>query len=375
MKKGLLLIVLATGLCGITRAQGQVEEIILEQRLPGYKTTFEANPFWHNWFVSANFGGNALFAEHSSQAKFKNTITFMPTLAVGKWFNPWWGVRLQGGGGALHGFTEGAQSMIHMHYMHLHADFMLGLINFFGKYNPDRKFDIVPFAGIGGMTRKKDQSFTINAGIQARYAICSRFDVNVEFQGSILDDDLVVRGGFPNDGIGGLTAGVTYRFKNRSFRTAPSQAVMDEMIAANMVLANQVAQLQNRPPEIKVVEKEVIKKEPATAMNPGISANIPFKFNSATIQDISDPMIYNIASYLKANPNARIRIIGYADKFGPINVNLKISEERAKAVANMLEKEYGINSNRMMIEYVGKEKPYYKNNNKWNRCAIVELIK
>ena len=55
MKKGLMLIVLVAGLCGITKAQAQVEEVIIEQRLPGYKTSFEANPFWHNWFVSANF--------------------------------------------------------------------------------------------------------------------------------------------------------------------------------------------------------------------------------------------------------------------------------------------------------------------------------
>lgn len=93
MKKGLMLIVLVAGLCGITKAQAQVEEVIIEQRLPGYKTSFEANPFWHNWFVSANFGANAFFAEHSSQAKFKNTITFMPELAVGKMFTPWWGLR------------------------------------------------------------------------------------------------------------------------------------------------------------------------------------------------------------------------------------------------------------------------------------------
>ena len=49
MKKGLMLIVLVAGLCGITKAQAQVEEVIIEQRLPGYKTSFEANPFWHNW--------------------------------------------------------------------------------------------------------------------------------------------------------------------------------------------------------------------------------------------------------------------------------------------------------------------------------------
>ena len=38
MKKGLMLIVLVAGLCGITKAQAQVEEVIIEQRLPGYKT-------------------------------------------------------------------------------------------------------------------------------------------------------------------------------------------------------------------------------------------------------------------------------------------------------------------------------------------------
>ena len=47
MKKGLMLIVLVAGLCGITKAQAQVEEVIIEQRLPGYKTSFEAVSYTH----------------------------------------------------------------------------------------------------------------------------------------------------------------------------------------------------------------------------------------------------------------------------------------------------------------------------------------
>ena len=85
-------------------------------------------------------------------------------------------------------------------------------------------------------------------------------------------------------------------------------------------------------------------------------------------------LLDRLALFQKEHPDVKIRIVGYADKFGPINVNLRISQERAEAVANMLKKDYGINSNRMVIEYVGKEKPYY-NNNKWNRCAMVEIIK
>ena len=86
-------------------------------------------------------------------------------------------------------------------------------------------------------------------------------------------------------------------------------------------------------------------------------------------------LLDRLALFQKEHPDVKIRIVGYADKFGPINVNLRISQVRAEAVANMLKKDYGINSNRMVIEYVGKEKPYYKNNNKWNRCAMVEIIK
>ncbi|MDE6452372.1 MAG: OmpA family protein, partial [Odoribacter sp.] len=332
MKKGFMLIVLVAGLCGITKAQTQVEEVIIEQRLPGYKTSFEANPFWHNWFFSANFGANAFLAEHSSQAKFKNTITFMPELSVGKMFNPWWGLRLQGGGGSLHGFTYEAKEMLHMHYMHMNIDFMFGLINFFAKYKPNRVFDIVPFFGVGGMTRKHQQSFTIHGGIQGKFRLSERFDANIEFQGMIFDDKMVERGGFANDGLGGLTAGFTYYFKGRGFRTAPKQALIDEMAATNLVLANQVAQLQNRPPEIKVIEKEVVKPvEKTTDIIESIPSTIPFKFNSSTVQDVYDPLIYNIGTFMKNNPKAKIRIVGYADKFGPINVNLSVSKERADA--------------------------------------------
>lgn len=101
MKKSIFMFALATLMSASVFAQDNDAK-----RLPGYKTTFEGNGFWNNWFMSANFGAQSLFAENSKDAKFRNTITFMPTLSVGKWFNPYWGVRLQGTGGSLHGFTS-----------------------------------------------------------------------------------------------------------------------------------------------------------------------------------------------------------------------------------------------------------------------------
>lgn len=373
MKRLGLLTIFMVLFAGLSFVKGQ-QNISKEGRTPGYRTTFEANPFWHNWFISAGFGANSLWAEGSSEAKFKNTITFMPTLAVGKWFTPWWGVRLQGGGGSLHGFQEG--SMLHMHYMYAHADFMLGLINFFGNYKPDRKFDLVPFAGIGGMTRKNDQSFTINAGIQARYAISERFDINIEFQGMILDDDLVAKGGFPNDGIGGLTAGITYRFKHRKFNQAVRHEVVDKLSEDNNLLRSQVETLRGKQPEVRVVEREVIKEvQPTVEVYSEMSFVIPFYFNSYEIQNIHKPILWNVSKFMQAHPDLKVVVTGYADQFGTEEVNMRISKARAHVVADILQKEYGVPTDRIFVKYVGKENPFYKDNNKWNRCTIIEVAK
>ncbi len=386
MKKGLLLIVLAIGFCGMVNAQDTKDT---QKALPGYRTSFEANPFWHNWFVSFNVGGNALYAEYYKEVDFTSRITFMPVLSIGKWFNPWWGVRAQGGGGAFHGFRPigNDMDMLHYHYMYVHADAMVGLINFFAPYKENRKFDIVPFVGIGGMTNSKDQTFTINGGIQLRYALSTRFDINVEASGMILDDDFVKRGGFPNDGIAGLTAGITYRFKNREFKTSPTNEEMAALANANQLLKNQVSQLEQKNKEMEeaaraakakaeaaLAAKETVQKQAEATNYKSMLVTVPFRFNSAEIAEENDPIVYNVATFMKENPNAKIRIVGYADKFGPVNVNMKISEKRANAVLKLLQS-YGANTNNVTVEFVGKDKPFYTKENKWNRCATVEVVK
>ena len=364
MKRRLILSLCLLGLCLGAEAQ---------EGRRGYQTTFEANPFWHNWFVSANFGANSLVAENLSVTDFRHSITFMPVLSVGKWFNPWWGVRVQGGGGSLHGFTP-RNEMLHHHYMYAHADFMLGLINFFGKYKADRKFDLVPFAGIGGMTRSKDQSFIIDAGIQARYALSERFDVNVEFTGMILDDDLVTRGGFPNDGIAGLTAGVTYRFKNREFRVAPSKAELAALEAENKRLEGKVKDLENRKPEVKVLEREVVKEVLNTeGAYKGLSFMVPFGTGKSDVRAENEAGLVNLAQFLNEHKELRVTVTGYADQSGSEEVNLRISRARAENVAKLLTEKYGVTSDRIVVKYVGKENPFYEVDG-WNRCVIVTLV-
>jgi len=61
-----------------------------------------------------------------------------------------------------------------------------------------------------------------------------------------------------------------------------------------------------------------------------------------------------ILTYLKANPNASVDVIGYADSVGSASYNQRLSEKRAKNVAKILEQS-GISSSRINIIGQGED--------------------
>ncbi len=80
--------------------------------------------------------------------------------------------------------------------------------------------------------------------------------------------------------------------------------------------------------------------------------------------------VYNIAEYMKANPETKIVVRGYADKdTGSSSYNMKLSERRAQAVADILTGDYGISADRLTLEAAGSDSQVYPTND-WNRIVI-----
>ncbi len=66
-------------------------------------------------------------------------------------------------------------------------------------------------------------------------------------------------------------------------------------------------------------------------------STVRFTINSAKISSMEMVNVYNIAQWMKANPDANVVIKGYADKdTGTAAYNLKLSERRAQNVYNVL---------------------------------------
>ncbi|MDE5646772.1 MAG: OmpA family protein, partial [Muribaculaceae bacterium] len=134
-----------------------------------------------------------------------------------------------------------------------------------------------------------------------------------------------------------------------------------DLAATGAALA--AAESQLPCPEVTVVECP----DPAPAP---ILATVRFNLNSAVITPEEQVNVYNVAQHLIQNPDLTIVVRGYADKdTGTSNYNMKLSEKRAEAVANVLINTYGINPQRLVLEAAGSDTQIYDTNN-WNRIVI-----
>ena len=83
-----------------------------------------------------------------------------------------------------------------------------------------------------------------------------------------------------------------------------------------------------------------------------VANNIYFDIGSAKLKENSYDEIHNIYNFLKRNPKVVIQISGYTDSTGSYEFNLRLSEQRANAIANHL-KGKGISRERTHVKGFG----------------------
>jgi outer membrane protein OmpA-like peptidoglycan-associated protein len=78
-------------------------------------------------------------------------------------------------------------------------------------------------------------------------------------------------------------------------------------------------------------------------------------------------IITDFAEYLKDNPTLKVALHGHTDNIGEDAANLKLSEDRAKAVLEFLVQK-GINRTRLSYKGFGAGKPVASNGNSEGRA-------
>jgi outer membrane protein OmpA-like peptidoglycan-associated protein len=361
------------------------------------RTSWVANRPVDNWFISVRAGmGGILNLNETPQLTSPwewfsdrgQNLTWRPSagLALGKWFSPVWGLRLDLDYGHVQKFIDGANentgAIGNKRYYSATGNFLLNLKNVFLPYNPKGFFNPVLYVGAGELhTNPSNDDWNLLAkggnipvlktGLQLNFRLCDAGDFFLDGSAWFVEDQFV----YDTHPVGRTTViangevGFTYRMNFRHFIKAPFYNA-DEIDALN----REINELRNRPqvvcppvpvcPEPQIVEKQVVEKQ-QIELSP-----VFFTINSSAVRDNQLISLARAAQYLLDNPSAKLEIKGYADKnTGTYAINQKISEKRANSVATMLQEKFGIDKSRLKVSFYGDTEQPFTENDK-NRVAI-----
>jgi outer membrane protein OmpA-like peptidoglycan-associated protein len=349
----------------------------------GAKTNFKKNKAGDNWFISIAGGGSILIGDDNGEASFSKRLNFNPQLSFGKWFNPYVAFRVQLTGGPIVGFDADrtAPTLFKQNnvFFGSHADLLIDVTNLLTPYREDRVFRLIPWVGMGYAQRFQNQNIprtespTLNGGLLTAFRLSKRVDLNLELQGSLLNEDFNrIYKYHLTDFIAQGTVGLTFKLGKTDFEVIEPMdyALLDDLNNQINALRSANEELSKRPESCPDCPQAV----PATIVNNYAENVVYFRLNSAKVDNNQQINIYNTAEFVKEN-SAPIKVVGYADKkTGTSAYNLTLSEKRAKAVAKELIEKYGVASDRISIEWKGSDvQPYSENN--WNRVVIMKAEK
>ena len=348
-----------------------------------------------SYYIEVGGGTQVLFSTDVTNLDLKRRLTPSISLTGGKWFSPVLGARLQLNGYSLNGYstTEGlylnnplSNGLIfgqndlvrdevtirpdgsyrhYLRYVNAHIDIQTSLFNLFSGYDPERKFDIIPALGLGYFRTLEykgtpaTNNISTNLSVMFKYSINKKFDVNLEAHGAVLPgsfDGRITRKMY--EGNAGLNLGITYSFGSKPKPVEVVYPTTIEIVKDTVLLE-------------KIVEKEVVRKE---KRDPFVLASVRFALSQFVPLTNQETTLVNVVSYLKTNPNTKIRLDGYGDKeTGSTSVNLAISIKRANNIQELLTEKYGINPQRIEVRGLGAEiQPYQEND--WNRVVVITAI-
>ncbi len=395
MKTSIFLTLAACGgmLFAANDAKAQ-EAVVVEESLN--LTEFDTTPHYYNtwrdgWFLQLGAGFNMPFVESNKvEGRKSRHMTAAYNLGVGKWISPYLGWRISGLYGAIHWEDFG---MDRAKYASANVDFMWDMFNSIGGVNTNRVFSIVPFIGLGGAftwdfdskmsnidgrhgVKHNQWTLPVSAGLQLRLRLCKYVDFFAEGRAQFFGDNFNnCAYGRPVDINASVIGGLTFNFGGKSFKTydpTPYLAYINNLNGQVNDLRGELANCGNRlaAAEAQLPCPEVAPVKDCPEVAAPLFSTVRFTINSARVTDTEMVNVYNIAEWMKANPDSKIVIKGYADKkTGTSKYNMNLSKRRAEAVQQILVDKYGIAKDRLTIDAEGSDVQPYSTNN-WNRIVI-----
>ena len=368
--------------------------------------------FLDNWYAGIHLGVNGSMSENIRPKDWLHTQAFSGYLSLGKFFVPTFGLRLTAGFYRQESKVEPDMFQYvkerwpeqfnhfgkgYYKYKNFNGwlDALVNLSNTFYRYHEDRRWNVLTFVGIGyNNTYGFDTEVTdfwaapnpaapndprryvidttnrwylaVRAGFIVSYMLNEQFDLDLDMHIDATDDGYNgVRYDDLYDGYTVFALGLKYHFPDhygdRRFRYARVTDLPD------MELANR---------RIREARQELAAATPKPAVEAEqyLEMTVSFVVDRYNITEVQRPNVEAVANYMEAHPDINVTICGFADVQTAYPAhNMKLSKRRATAVYRMLTKQFGVNPNRLSIDYRGDIVQPYRIQNEWNRVVVFKI--
>lgn len=410
---------------------------VAEQNPEGVKgNSIIINPWYQDWEVSLRLGTQAYLSEYIKNVDFADMWSFPAIdVNVSKWVIPLIGVDLgfsfstmkniyRPGRDKYATFAKPDDRIYKTDYRiargstgNAYVGFLFDLNNLFGGYKKDRIYNLIASVGGGFMfpvshTDYKFENPSFNAGLINRFNVTENLCVELALRGTIHDDNFngisyFSTGNHYNssfEGTFGVTAGVSYRFdfKKRTqkagnktgwstlddvvpytdaYREAKRVAVesTDKVEATQQALASGNEAYKELERKLKDAEAradelqralDVAKKDVNDYMQ-----IVNFSINRWNVSSREKVNVLYAANIIKAHPELKFNVQGYADKqTATPKYNQFLSEQRAKSVADMLVKDFGVNPDQLTVAGCGGVDYMFFDDAQCSRSVIISVV-
>lgn len=349
MKKILALAALAFGTFSVASAQSADDAL-----------DFKPTPYM---FVGIQGGAQTTFTNYD-QLKL---ITPTASVSFGAFFTPVVGARLHVNGIWNKGGINPGDFKYNYRYATTNVDLLINLVTLFGRKNY-YPVNVYLIGGIG-LNVAWDNDDLINSGLNMPFAwknnrlshnarvgamldynFCKHWSLNLEVSANSLSDRYNSKVSSKDDWQLTAQLGVAYKF---GFRAKPAPVVVPEP----------------EPEPEPVVVKEEPKPVPVVVKKPELQTEIFYAIRETVITDAEKPKFDKLVEFLKANPETKVAITGYADAgTGNPKINMTYSQQRAENVAKGLT-DAGIDASRITVDAKGDTVQPFSENDK-NRVSI-----
>ena len=333
--------------------------------------------FNHHWFLQLQGGANYTLGE----ADFNKLISPAAQVAIGYQFTPVWALRLAvNGWEGKGGFAD--NTTYKWNYVAPALDVKINLVNAIAGWNPKRVFGLNIIAGVGaniGFNNVEQNvvgGWALNnwwdgtkirpvgrLGLDLDFRLSKRVSLNIEAMSNFLSDKYNSKAYERENFI-----------KELDWYFSAFAGVKINLGKVENVIPVAVPVVVEEPapapaPAPKPVVKETPKPAPVVKKAPEMQTEIFYAIRETVITDAEKGKVNNLINFLKANPETKVTVTGYADAgTGNPKVNMKYSQQRADNVAKALTAA-GIDAARITVDAKGDTVQPYSENDK-NRVTI-----